>query len=251
MISRLTASGWSEPTVAPYSGRWTDLECAMSADGSYLIFSSNRPASEEGPPIDGFYNGKAQAGKGGALWRVDRLRNGWSRPRRLSGAVNISTSIYEPSLAANGDLYFQSSDPDGKQFHLYVARAAGGEYVEAQRIDLQGPPNSSDMDPAISPDESYLIFSSDRDSGSDHHLFIAFRTFMGWSTPKQLGSNINNGSVGDPRIDAVRHRLYFISRRLAPSTGNIGADLKAAASWNNGLSNIWWIPFNPEDWKKG
>lgn len=249
MKSRLTAKGWSKPVVASFSGQWLDLESAISENDRYLIFSSNRPAQSGGKPIDGFYYGKVQVAKGGALWRVDREGHGWHEPFRLPASVNISTSIYEPSLASNGDVYFQSADSDGKGFHLYVARADGKDYAEAERIDLHGPEGSSDMDPAIARDGSYLIFASDRDSAADHHLFIAFRKKAGWSDPRPLGPNVNTGSVGDPRLDEEHHRLYFASRKLALPTGDAQADLEAAAQWNNGLSNIWFVPFDPAIWR--
>lgn len=248
MSSKRRGSTWSTPKVTPFSGQWLDLESALSASGAYLIFSSNRPAANNKAPIDGFYYGKVQIAKGGALWRVNRIGGTWGKPYRLPETVNISSSIYEPSLASNGDLYFQSADRDGKQFHLYVARATRHGYLKAKRLDLDGPLDSSDMDPAIAPDGSFLIFSSDRQSGKDHQLFISFRKSEGWSEPIMLGADVNSGSVGDPRIDLRMKRLYFTSRRLAPPSGNSDADMQAAAQWNNGLSNIWFVHFNPSDW---
>ncbi|WP_431216112.1 TolB family protein [Puia sp. P3] len=44
LVSHLVKGGWSRPVIAPWSGEWSDIEPAMSPDGSYLIFSSNRPA---------------------------------------------------------------------------------------------------------------------------------------------------------------------------------------------------------------
>ena len=250
MESHLTGKRWSKPKIAPFSGHWLDLESAIAADGSYLVFASNRPAEPGGKPIDGSYYGKVQIAKGGALWRVDRVGRGWGEPYRLPGTVNISSSIYEPSLAANGDIYFQSADADGKAFHLYVARARAQGFARAERIDLHGPDGSSDMDPAIARDESFLIFSSDRGSASDHHLFIAFRVTGGWSEPRALGANVNSGSVGDPRLDEAHNRLYFASGRLAAPSGDTQRDLDAAGEWNNGLSNIWFVPFDASSWKE-
>jgi hypothetical protein len=249
LTARRTGATWSKPKVAPFSGHWLDLESALSATGGYLVFSSNRPATAGGPPLDGFYNGRRQTAKGGALWRIDRVHGRWGKPYRLPRTVNISSSIYEPSLASNGDLYFQSTDSDGKQFHLYFARATATGYAAAEPIALNGPPDSSDMDPAIAPDGSFLVFSSDRKGGKDHHLFIAFHRDSGWTDPRPLGADVNSGSVGDPRIDLAHHRLYFVSRRLAPATGRSAVDLDNAARWNNGLSNIWFVRFDPAQWR--
>jgi hypothetical protein len=45
-----------------------------------------------------------------SLWRVVRTASGWSAPERLPNAVNISQRMHNPSIAANGDLYFHLSD---------------------------------------------------------------------------------------------------------------------------------------------
>ena len=44
LVSHKTEHGWSDPKIAPFSGQWLDIEPAISPDGSYLIFASNRPA---------------------------------------------------------------------------------------------------------------------------------------------------------------------------------------------------------------
>lgn len=99
MVSRLQGGKWSKPEPAAFSGQWRDIEPAMAPDGSYLVFSSNRPATEGGKAIDGFFQGKAQPGKGGNLWRVNKTRDGWSEPVRLPDELNSNTAIYSPSVA--------------------------------------------------------------------------------------------------------------------------------------------------------
>ncbi len=83
MTSRFEHGRWSAPVVAPFSGRWRDLEAAMAPDGSYLVFASNRPATEGGTAVAGNYSGAIRPARGGNLWRVDRKGSGWSTPVRL------------------------------------------------------------------------------------------------------------------------------------------------------------------------
>jgi len=45
LVSHRRGDTWSEPEVAPFSGRWGDAEPAIAPDGSFLIFASNRPAA--------------------------------------------------------------------------------------------------------------------------------------------------------------------------------------------------------------
>jgi hypothetical protein len=46
-----------------------------------LVFASNRPATDAGAALDGNYGGAVQPGRGGNLWRVDRMACGASRHR--------------------------------------------------------------------------------------------------------------------------------------------------------------------------
>jgi hypothetical protein len=71
LVSHLLNGAWSKPEISSFSGEWNDMEPAMSPEGSYLVFVSNRPSHPNGKPIDGFYNGKSWPEKGGNLWRVD------------------------------------------------------------------------------------------------------------------------------------------------------------------------------------
>src|SRR5580658_471743 len=117
MVSHLRGGTWSKPETAPFSGQWRDIEPTMAPDGSYLVFSSNRPAVAGGQAIDGFFQGKEQPGKGGNLWRVDQA-SGWSKAVRYPDEVNDNNAIYSPSVASSGNLYFNRSDPETKRERL-------------------------------------------------------------------------------------------------------------------------------------
>ena len=74
-VSHRKGGRWTAPEVAPFSGRFSDMEPAMAPDGSHLVFISNRPAQPGGKLLDGFYDKQAWPGGGGALWRgADRSR---------------------------------------------------------------------------------------------------------------------------------------------------------------------------------
>ena len=126
---------WTQPTLAPFSGEWPDSSPAMLPDGSYLVFESNRPKSpltscpNEGEPIPGSVSN---------LWRVDRVGTGWTKPARLPDTVNLAgQSIWKPSIAADGTIYFVSIDKKGGK-RLYSSQHKDGAYQQAQ------PPSFSD-----------------------------------------------------------------------------------------------------------
>lgn len=188
-ISLRGSDGWSEPQVTPFSGGgWMDMEPVMAPDGSFLVFASNRPAAPDDKALDGAYEGKAQPGRGGNLWRVDRIDRRWGAPVRLPDTINSGTSIYAPAIAKDGSLYFMKPDAATGHFRLYVSRFTHGRYEEAQALSFSDG-QLSDDDPAIAPDQSFIVFSSDRppSTDTDSAIFVAFATTTGWSTPVPLG----------------------------------------------------------------
>jgi Tol biopolymer transport system component len=218
VISELEHGEWTAPVTAAFSGQWSDLEAAMAPDGSYLIFASNRPAPGGTAPLDGNYSGKVQPGHGGNLWRVDRHGEQWGTPVRLPDVINASTSVFSPAIAKDGSLYFMKASPETGRFQLYRAQFASGQYQAAERVSFSDE-QWSNVDPAVAPDESFIVFSSNRPPTvtKDIDLFIAFRTKNGWDTPVSLGSSVNSPSREiEARLGADHHTLYFSSNRGGP-----------------------------------
>jgi len=179
---------WSAAKPAPFSSEWMDLEPAMSPDGSYLIFASNRPAHAGGTALDGYFNGKARPGRGGNLWRVNRSAQGWGTPQRLPDTINDGGSIFSPAVAADGSLYFMKPDPVGGKFRLYLSRQKNGQYQPPTALSFSDGV-TGDYDPAVAPDQSFIVFSSSRppSTSAGSALFITFATGQGWSPPQPLG----------------------------------------------------------------
>jgi Tol biopolymer transport system component len=247
------AGGWTTPTVAPFSGQWLDMEPTMAPDGSYLIFVSNRPKAPGQAPVDGAINGKVQPGRGANLWRVDRAPTaaGWSAPVRLPDVVNDSGATYAPSVAANGDLFFMKPDGPKARFRLYQARRTASGYAAPVPLPFSDG-TSTDVDPAVAPDESFLVFGSGRHAQSDMDLFLAFRRGDGWTDPIYLGDVINSSPASDAeaRLGPDHHTLYFASDRTVPVAlpvppGQADQALGDLATWNNGLYNIWTVDLAP------
>lgn len=241
-IARRHDGAWSAPVPAPFSDQWMDFEPTMVPDGSYLVFVSNRPTSGSGKALDGSWGGKAYPGRGGNLWRVDRTGGGWGAPRHLSGVVNAGTSIFSPAVAADGSLSFVRVDPANGTFRLYRSRQVHGRYQAAQALALGGGDANSDYDPAVAPDGSFLVFSSDRppapSNGGD--LFIAFATHNGWSTPVDLGIAGDEARLGPDHVtlyfSAADHRIHrlaltpWLARHAAAKPWPASATLASGAS---------------------
>lgn len=241
LVSSRTPAGWSAPHVAPFSGRWMDAQPTLAPDGSALVFVSNRPLAD----------GDAQH-PGGNLWRVERRGDAWGEPVHLPAVVNRGASIWGPSVAADGSLYFMDR-VDGKgPFRLWRAQAKDGAWLAPVPQSL-GDPAMQQVDPAVAPDESFIVFSA-RHPGTDEHerLYIAFRDGAGWGPATDLGApvNVDGNDSNEARLGPDGRTLYFTSDRQTPiryprSAAQAVADLARIAAWDNGKQNIWRVSLAP------
>jgi hypothetical protein len=227
---------WSEPRIAAFSGEWNDWSPEFSRDGRYVVYVSVRS-------------------KHANLWRVNRAGTGWSAPVRLPDTVNIGPSIWKPSMAADGSIYFVSIDAKGGK-RLFCSRYKGGAFATAQPVSFSDG-KTGDVDPEVAPDESFMIFSSDGRVAGDakDHLFVAFNKAGTWGTPIPItfaGDDANAGynTDNEPHLSPDLRTLYFSSDRTVPvhfprSPAQARRDLERVESWDNSNSNAWFVPLAP------
>ncbi len=94
---------------------------------------------------------------------------------------------------------------------IFEMSIINGEGSNHNQMSFTGDP-SRYLHPAISLDDSYMIFSSDRTPSSGGlDLFITRKTPSGWSTPANMGDRINtSGHEWYPYLDH-KNNLYFSS----------------------------------------
>jgi len=240
--SHKVAGQWSQPKLASFSGAWPDSSPSMSPDGSYIIFQSIRPLSETKP-------GEPAPRKVSNLWRVDRVGDGWSEPKRLPDSVNIGHSIWKPSIAADGMVYFTFISDQGAK-RLYSAQFKNGAYEQAQPLSFSDG-TTADVDPEIAPDGSFLVFcSSGRLKADDKdHLYITRRQGNDWGPVTQIRYEGDEKPLGwstddEPHLGADHRTLYFSSDRSAPvhfprTREQANEDVVRMDMWDNGNTNVW------------
>ncbi len=243
LVAQRTSQGWSKPEIAPFSGQWPDQQPAISPDGSFVVFVSGRPIAA----------GDA-ARPAGNLWRVDRRGESWGEPVHLPATVNRDGSTWAPSVTGDGSIYFIERENPKAPFRLWRAQARGGSYEAAVPVSF-GDPATQDVDPAVAPDESFIVFGSMK-PGTDQHerLFIAFREPAGaaaagggvrWGKPVDLGDAVNGpDDTNEARLGPGARTLYFSSDRQMPlhfprSRAQAQADEERIAGWDDGNLNIW------------
>ncbi|SEI72744.1 PD40 domain-containing protein [Frateuria terrea] len=206
MLSHRIGGHWTPPQVAGFSGRWFDQDPLVAPDGSYLLFNSDRPVRPGGQPLvqDYFVGGRAP---GSNLWRVDREGNGWGKPVWLGPVINGDVFIDFASVTADGTLYFMRFDPKARVMHTWRSRYRDGKYLAPERAGL-GDPDVSTHDPAVAPDESFIVFDYGKVKGGLGRLCVAFREGDRWSRPVDLGDAINRDLPWGAHLAPDGHTVY-------------------------------------------
>ncbi|MEN8144096.1 MAG: hypothetical protein ABFS14_04020 [Gemmatimonadota bacterium] len=177
--TRWQGDGWTEPSLVPFSGDFSDNRGSFSPDGSRLFFSSNRPVSSGADRSDNL-----------DIWVVDLDPSGWAEPRRLGPAVNGDQNDTHPSVASSGNLYFVRWGDT--ETDIYVSEWTGGGYAAASalsEINTEGP----DSHPNIDPGERFLVFTpTNREDGfGGGDIYVSYPTDSGWSPGRNLGPPVN------------------------------------------------------------
>ena len=172
---------WSKPDTASFSKGRRTSEPFMAFGGSRIYYFANQVEQQKGA-LDLCYSEKSN--------------NGWTEPVSLSAPPNALSPYFtlHPCVVADTSIYFSSYSGN-----VSVSRYNKGAYAEVET--LPAPINHMNLkeeecwgDPFVSPDESFLIFRSNRAGGyGGSDLYIAFKTDSGdWSKPQNLGPKINS-----------------------------------------------------------
>ena len=169
----------------------------------------------------------------------------------LPTAVNRSTNVFSPSIAANGNLYFMQAAGKGLHFRLFMSALKRGVYQPAVALPFTAG-HWGGVDPAVAPDESFLIFSSNRPPTppGKSDLFIVFHKYGHWGIPIHLPEVVNRyDGIIENRLGPDGHTLYFTSNYVVPpgypkSTAASVLGVRNMQAWNDGNSNIWRVDIN-------
>jgi Tol biopolymer transport system component/phosphohistidine phosphatase SixA len=150
---------WDEPVNFGRSinTSYNETDVCISADGTELYFSSDRPG-----------------GSGGAdLWVAKRPteEDGWGTPMNLGPYLNTSFDDGGPCISADGLCLFFQFYGAADDFDIWMSKRPNKEHPWCVPVNLGLPVNSSsrDLQPEISSDGSTLYFTSDRPGGFGLH----------------------------------------------------------------------------------
>jgi len=197
---------WSAPHSPTFSDTTaSDIYPSFSPDGKTLYFSSSRKLP----------SGKFPS-RGNVLWSVEKTETGWGIPQPLDSIVSKGGE-YSPSIASSGNLYFTYGPFRSPDWNILMTKYIRGSNAEPTQLPATINTSGYEDGPFVAPDESYLIFESDRPGGigGSIDLYISFKSKNGdWSTPVTLGHKVN--SSADERFARVSPDgkfLFFGSNR--------------------------------------
>lgn len=174
-IVRSTFDGerWTKPeSVRELNSVDDDRRLTMSGDGRIAALASNR-----------------SGGHGGFdLYESTHDGHRWSRPRNAGASINTDADEFDPALSPDGLTLFFVRVVSGAGAELFVTRreALDAEWSSPETVAAINSPTSHERSPAVSPDGSWLLFSSNRGSRPGEPApFALFR------------ASLRDGHVGD------------------------------------------------------
>jgi WD40-like Beta Propeller Repeat len=202
---------WGKRKFVPFSDdHYIDVDPFVSPDGKRLYFSSNRTIEGTGVKEDFDF------------WFVKKKEDGlWGSPQHLEFPSTPGKDDFYITITEEGTIYYSVIDViDGdRKGSIFRLKSMDGEIPIPELLDGVTSTKNSEHDSFIAPDESYLIFASDRPGGfGSNDLYISFRNQDGtWTVPANLGRDINSAAYDYcPILSPDGKYLFFSSTR----TGN-------------------------------
>jgi Tol biopolymer transport system component len=200
---------WQKPEVVPFSGRYADADLFIARGGEDFYFISTRPPQPDGEAL-------AHTD----VWKVRREGNDWSEPERIEELSSDGNEWY-PTMTDSGVLYFGSErrkDNRGRPgtSDLWRSRLVEGRFTRPQNLGPAINTAGNDIEPYISPDETFMIFASSGrpDSLGVYDLYVTYYCDGHWTDPQNLGEPINSSAWDfSPRISPDGRYLFFTSNR--------------------------------------
>ena len=204
------AGEWSLPKKSFFSIEYNENMLSYSSDGNRIFFHSRRPLLGNGSPKDK------------DIWYRDRSGEGWSDPLNIGSSVN-SSSMDEssPSIAENNTIYFCREEYNGihgssghaaGQSDIYYSQFIRNKYLAPLKFGTEINSNFQEIDPIIAPDNSFILFSSNRPGGysSMMNLYVSFNRRDGtWTEAQCLSNEFKIENIWFPSISSDGKYIFF------------------------------------------
>lgn len=197
---------WTAPEISPYGNR-----PVFSPDGKTLYFNSKEIK--------------------GTICYVEKEGEKWSDPINLDLIARFPELkfAYNLSITNSGTLYFLGYAEELEtmnNYGIYRSELIEGVYAKPELLpsNINTENGLLNWTPFIAPDESYLLFASNRNAAENDYgdIYISFRDEVGsWTDPVNLGKQINSDQ--QERFPAVSPdgKYLFFTRWIARGNEDI------------------------------
>jgi hypothetical protein len=209
-VTHLEDGKWSSPTVASFSGRYSDMDPFVTKDDKHLYFSSIRPVNgQERKDLD--------------IWVMERESDGWSKPENCGEQINSASDELYPSIDSHDNLYY-ASDRAGKDggWDIYVSKCIISLVKSPWKLGPNINTKYWEFNPEISAAGDFLIFTSLNrpDSAGFGDLYFSELKNNEWTSAKALPPGINTKDDEYHPTLSPDGRLLFIRRQpVNPTRG--------------------------------
>ena len=197
--SRFINGKWETPSPFEAIGKENNWEPFINLNGKEFYFISSRPP---GTPE---WNGR--------IWKSKRLpNNDWAAPEMVDLGWETQNGYWFPNTSLKNKLFFGGNFPEvGNQGKgdLYYWNATTEKTYNLEKLNTA----FEEWDPFIAPDESFILWASDKDGGyGGTDLYVSFWSIEtgDWEMPINLGDKINTEAYEvAPRISPDGKYLFF------------------------------------------
>lgn len=200
---------WTPPKILLSHERYGYNDPFLSPDEKRLYFISKRA-------IDGVSDPKDVD-----IWFVERKEKTWSEPIHVGTNINSDGNEYYISFTDSGTMYFSSNtraaaERKESDYDIYSSKFVNGRFQKAIALGPTVNTKNYEADVCVAPDESYIIFCSERPDGFGRgDLYISFKNAEGtWSQSINMGGAINTKHYEYcPFITQDGNYLFFTSQQ--------------------------------------
>jgi Tol biopolymer transport system component len=204
LVFKNSKGGWNRAKPVNFAGSMQGHYPFISTDGKTMYFNAPQTAGSEDQRI----------------WTAKYKKGEFREWKMLETAFNANNRALFPSVSSNGTIYFALNKENGLGgFDLYKSVLTEEGYTEPQNLGSEINSQANEFHAYISPDESYIIFDSNRQGGFGRNdLYISYRKPEGgWTSAVNMGMKINteNGEQR-PYVSPEGKCLFFCSDRPNP-----------------------------------
>jgi len=204
MVCTWSDAGWTAPMKAPFLNKYEGGEVHIMSDGKRLLANRHKGLRE---------------GEKAGIWALQKTADGWDNPLFLIASGMRATSTLDGKIYTTDISGFGKEGKDQGVIAKYIYSDSGYQ----RTADPDGGVNSesSDAHPFIAPDESYIIFNSDRPGNKGKgDLYICFRLANGsWSQAYNVA--LINTAEGDWCATVSPDGKYLFFTRNSTGNGDI------------------------------